>query len=37
MKTEAALHDEHDGVSERVVAPAGTQVDAKVFLVVFGG
>ena len=37
MKMETALHAERDGVIERVVAPAGTQVDAKDLLVVFGG
>jgi pyruvate carboxylase len=37
MKMETALHAERDGVVERVVAPAGTQVDAKDLLVVFGG
>jgi pyruvate carboxylase len=37
MKMETALHAERDGVIERVVTPAGTQVDAKDLLVVFGG
>ncbi len=37
MKMETALHAERDGVIERIVAPAGTQVDAKDLLVVFGG
>jgi pyruvate carboxylase len=37
MKMETALHAERDGVIERVVAPAGSQVDAKDLLVVFGG
>jgi pyruvate carboxylase len=37
MKMETALHAERDGVIERVVAPAGTQVDAKDLLLVFGG
>jgi pyruvate carboxylase len=37
MKMETALHAERDGTIERVVAPAGTQVDAKDLLVVFGG
>ncbi len=36
MKMETALHAERDGTIERVVAPAGTQVDAKDLLVVFG-
>ncbi len=36
MKMETALHAERDGVIERIVAPAGTQVDAKDLLVVFG-
>jgi len=35
MKMETALHAERDGVIEWVVAPAGTQVDAKDLLVVF--
>ncbi|MDH3666100.1 MAG: pyruvate carboxylase [Paracoccaceae bacterium] len=37
MKMETALHAERDGVIERIVAPAGTQVDAKDLLMVFGG
>jgi pyruvate carboxylase len=37
MKMETALHAERDGVIERVVTPAGTQVDAKDLLLVFGG
>ena len=37
MKMETALHAERDGIIERVVAPAGTQVDAKDLLLVFGG
>jgi pyruvate carboxylase len=37
MKMETALHAERDGTIERVVAPAGTQVDAKDLLLVFGG
>ncbi len=37
MKMETALHAERDGVVERIVAPAGTQVDAKDLLVVFAG
>ncbi len=34
---ETALHAGREGVIARVVAPAGTQVDAKDLLVVFGG
>ncbi|HSF96794.1 MAG TPA: pyruvate carboxylase [Thermohalobaculum sp.] len=37
MKMETALHAERGGVVERIVAPAGTQVDAKDLLVVIGG
>ncbi len=37
MKMETALHAERDGMIERIVAPAGTQVDAKDLLMVFGG
>ncbi|HUF57642.1 MAG TPA: biotin/lipoyl-containing protein, partial [Thermohalobaculum sp.] len=37
MKMETALHAERDGKVERVVTPAGTQVDAKDLLVVFEG
>jgi pyruvate carboxylase len=37
MKMETALHAEHDGTVERIVTPAGTQVDAHDLLVVFGG
>jgi pyruvate carboxylase len=35
MKMETAIHAERDGVIDRVVAAAGTQVDAKDLLIVF--
>ena len=37
MKMETAIHADRDGEIARVVAPAGTQVDAKDLLVVFAG
>ncbi|MEM7059961.1 MAG: pyruvate carboxylase [Pseudomonadota bacterium] len=37
MKMETAIHAERDGEIARIVAPAGTQVDAKDLLVVFAG
>ena len=37
MKMETAIHAERDGEIARVVAPAGTAVDAKDLLVVFSG
>ena len=35
MKMETAIHADADGTVERVVTPAGTQVDAKDLLIVF--
>jgi len=35
MKMETALHDERDGVIERVVVPAEALLDAKDLLIAF--
>jgi pyruvate carboxylase len=37
MKMETAIHAERSGTVERVVAPAGTQVDAKDLLITYAG